>query len=74
MVMAGALETCRRGMIDVIYTEIITQPTYEGQKRFDECLGTFYESGFDLYDLYNFDRSSEGRLIQVDALFMRNGD
>jgi FkbM family methyltransferase len=73
LVMAGAVETCRRAMIDVIYTEIITQPTYEGQKRFDECLKSFYESGFDLCNLYNLFPSSEGRLIQVDALFMRNG-
>jgi len=72
LVMAGAAETCRRGKIDLIYSEIIVQPTYVGQKRLDECLAVFYKSGFDLYDFYNHMRSPEGVLIQVDAIFIRN--
>jgi FkbM family methyltransferase len=74
LVMAGAAETCKRRMIDVIYTEIIIQPTYVGQKRLDECLSIFYGHGFDLHDFYNHIRSPEGRLIQVDAIFVKNPD
>jgi FkbM family methyltransferase len=71
LVMAGAAEICRRGLVRLVYSEIIIQPTYKGQKRFDECLGSFYDSGFDLYRFYNFDLSNEGRLRQVDAIFTR---
>ena len=74
LVMAGAAETCKRKMIDLIYSEVITQPTYVGQKRFDECLESFYKCGFDLYDIYNPMRSHDGRVIQVDVLFTRNPD
>jgi len=71
LVMAGAAEICRRGLIRLVYSEIIIQPAYKGQKRLDECLGSFYDSGFDLYNFYNFDRSNEGRLRQVYAIFTR---
>ena len=70
--MAGAAETCRRELIRLVYSEIIIQPTYKGQKRFDQFLGSFYDSGFDLYHFYNLSFSNEGRLRQVDAIFTRN--
>ena len=38
LVMNGAENACRLGKIGLIYTEMITQPTYVGQKRFDESL------------------------------------
>ncbi len=72
-VMAGAAATCQRGMIRLVYSEFITQPTYTGQKRFDQALAPFYDNGFDLYNIYNLDSSSTGRLRQVDAIFTRHG-
>ena len=71
LVMAGAVEASRRGLIDVIYTEVIAQPTYEGQRRFDQAMTPFYESGFDLYNIYNINLSDSGRLRQIDAIFTR---
>jgi hypothetical protein len=53
----------------MIYTEIITQPTYIGQLRFDEALKAFYGAGFDLHYVYNLTASKSGKLCQVDALF-----
>lgn len=71
LVMEGAGAACERGLINLVYSEIITQPTYVHQKRFDEALSVFYEKGFDLYQIYNPSVTDEGRLRQVDAIFTR---
>lgn len=71
LVMEGAAAACERGLINLIYTEIITQPTYVNQKRFDESMSVFYGKGFDLYQIYNPSVTDEGRLRQVDAIFTR---
>lgn len=71
MVMEGAAELCRAGKIRMIYTEIITQPTYMGQKRFDQALGVFYDRGFDLHNLYNLNSGDSGQLRQLDAIFVK---
>jgi len=71
LVMEGAAELCRAGRIGIIYTEIITQPTYKGQKRFDEALGVFYDRGFDLHNLYNLNSGDSGQLRQLDAIFVK---
>jgi len=70
-VMAGALSACRAGLIGLVYSEIIIQPTYKGQKRFDEALAAFYANGFDLFNMYNMCFTAEGRLCQVDATFTK---
>lgn len=71
LVIAGASATCSLGTIRLIYSEIIIQPTYRDQKRFDEALATFYNNGFDLYNIYNMSLTGEGRLRQVDAIFTK---
>ena len=71
LVMAGASSTCRKKAVRLLYSEIITQPAYAGQNRFDKALAPFYDSGFDLYNIYNMDTTVEGRLRQVDAIFTR---
>lgn len=71
LVITGASGTCNQGMIHLIYSEIITQPTYNDQKRFDEALTPFYNNSFDLYNIYNMSFTKEGRLRQVDAIFTR---
>lgn len=69
LVMAGATELCKAGKIGLVYTEVITQPTYQGQKRFDHALGVFYDLGFDLHNIYNLNSSASGKLRQVDIIF-----
>jgi FkbM family methyltransferase len=71
LVIAGASSTCNRGLIRLIYSEIITQPTYRDQKRFDEALTSFYNNSFDLYNFYNMSFTDQGRLRQVDAIFTK---
>ncbi len=71
-VMAGSSAICKQGLINLVYSEIIIQPTYVGQSRFDDALSAFYDQGFDLYNIYNMSCTSDGRLRQVDALFTRS--
>ena len=71
LVMDGAQESCRQKKIGAIYAEIITQPTYEQQMRFDKMLSVYYELGFELFDIYFPSHTKSGRLCQVDALFTR---
>ena len=71
LVMNGAVQACRQGRIQLVYSEIITQPTYSGQQRLDETLASFYNRGFDLYNIYNMDFTGDGRLRQMDVIFTR---
>jgi FkbM family methyltransferase len=71
LVMAGAANALRLGKVRVVYSEIIAQPTYVGQHRFDHGLGVFYDHGLDLYGLYGMDHMPNGRLRCVDAIFTR---
>lgn len=71
-VIAGAAETCKKKSISIIITEIITQPTYKGQKRFDEILSVFYNAGFDLHSFHEMSHTADGRFRQLDAIFTVN--
>lgn len=71
LVLKGAEESCAGGLIQLVYSEIITQPTYKGQLRFDEALAAFYDRGFDLYHFFELSRNDNGYLRQLDALFIR---
>lgn len=72
LVLKGASRSLQKGLIDVVYTEMILQPTYHGQLRFDKQLGCFYDAGFDLHDIFNpITGGHTGRLAQIDAVFVR---
>ena len=69
-VMAGAKKSMEKEMISLIYTEIITIPTYENQKEFDEVLKMFRHYGFELFNIYNSGHTEKGRLQYIDAVFV----
>ena len=69
-VMAGAKKTIEKGMISLIYTEIITIPTYENQQELDEALKMFRQYGFELFNIYNSGHTENGRLQYIDAVFV----
>jgi len=71
LVLEGASSACEEGKIKIVYTELIIQSTYVGQKRLDEALAVYYNSGFELYNLYNLFASADGKLCQLDALFTK---
>ncbi|MCT0225903.1 FkbM family methyltransferase [Synechococcus sp. CS-1328] len=71
LVLKGALGACAKRSIEIVYTEIILQDTYVGQKRFEEVLSYFHDAGFSLYNVYNLISSPNGSLCQLDAVFTR---
>jgi len=71
LVMKGGISSFDKKKVDLIYTEIIIQPTYQNQKRFDQVLALFYDIGFDLHSIYNLELTKDGKLRQVDAIFTR---
>lgn len=72
LVLEGAKRFCDSGNIDIIYTEIITMPSYSGQMELHEFLTMLHDYGFGLYNFYNF-FMCDGRLKQMDAIFTRKG-
>ena len=68
-ILDGAKGFLASHKIGLIYTEIITMPTYKGQKSFCEILKGFEECGMYLHNIYNFSFVEE-RLRQVDAIFI----
>ena len=74
LVLKGAEQCCSRKFIHLVFSEIITQPTYQGQLRFDDALAAFYDRGFDLYHLFELSRDNKGCLRQLDALFVQKGE
>ena len=52
--------------------EILTLPTYENQKKFDEILLLLRTNGFELYNIYNTSQTKNGVLRQLDAVFVNS--
>lgn len=69
-VIEGASHAIEKGMIKLVYLEIICMPAYESQKYFDEMLHLMRSKGFQLYNLYNFSMTDFGQLRQMDAIFL----
>ena len=69
-VLEGAIKNLEKDFIKLIYLEIITLPTYESQKHFDEILLFLRLHNFDLYNLYNLSFTKFGELRQMDAIFL----
>ena len=67
-IIEGADKAFLEGRIKVIYTEIITRPTYIGQKELHEVLRIIQDKGFRLHNFYNYSLTN-GKLRQVDAIF-----
>jgi FkbM family methyltransferase len=72
LVLEGAQSALEKGMIKLVYTEIITMPTYENQKTLDEVLQIFKTINFRLHHFYNFSLTPDGQLRQLDAIFVKN--
>lgn len=70
-ILEGASNYFKQNKISLIYLEIITMPTYQGQKNLDEILLLLRRNGFALYYLYNLSYTNAGELRQVDAIFIR---
>lgn len=71
-IIEGAINSILENKIKIVYTEIITMPTYIGQKHLDEVIKLFRENNFRLYDIYNQSYTNEKKLRQVDAIFIHD--
>jgi FkbM family methyltransferase len=67
--LSGARELFRARAIDVVYMEMITAPTYVGQRELHDYLALFRSLGYVLFDFYNPVRKN-GRLLQTDNLMV----
>ena len=72
LVLDGARTALERGAIGMVYTEIITMPTYVGQVGLLGILSRLEKYGFSLYYLYNLSTSDSGRIRQMDGLFVHS--
>jgi FkbM family methyltransferase len=70
LVLKGSEEFLRSGRVRLVYTEILTLPTYIGQTDFLGFLSMMKGYGFDLFNLYNLSSTAAGELRQLDAIFL----
>ena len=70
LVLKGGEQLLRRGKVRMIYTEILTLPTYRGQAELHEFLRMMRDYGFELFNFFNLSTTSTGQLRQVDAVFI----
>ena len=72
LVLDGGKRLLESRRIGLVYTEIITMPTYERQKPLWEVLKMLEDFGMCLHNIYNLNltQGPEGRLRQVDVIFV----
>jgi hypothetical protein len=68
-VLAGARGTLAREGVSLIYMELLTGPSYIGQRKPHEILALLDSFGYELLDFYTPVRV-DNRLLQVDATFL----
>lgn len=69
-IIEGSINSISQNKIKVIYTEIITMPTYDGQRNLDEIIKLLRENNFNLYNIYGLIYTDYKKLMQFDAIFV----
>jgi FkbM family methyltransferase len=69
-VLVGAESALREKRVGVIYVEIIIMPGYVGQRALGEYIEYLRAHGYELHNFYNLAHTNDGRLNQLDALFV----
>tara|TARA_B100002019_G_scaffold286240_1_gene296411 strand:+ start:2136 stop:2924 length:789 start_codon:yes stop_codon:yes gene_type:complete len=70
-VLKGANHLLSNNGIDALLIEINFQNCYRNQSRWDDLISYLMNSGYSLFNFYNF-YHYEGKLVQSDAIFFRN--
>lgn len=70
-VLERAEKSFKKGLINLIFMEIIIGPTYKNQKDHADYLGILDGYGFTLMGFHNLTYDRSGLVIQLDALFKR---
>jgi FkbM family methyltransferase len=71
-ILQGAAGVLRAGLIDLLYMEIITMPTYRGQRSLAYYLEFLDKNQMTLFGIYNLSFIG-GQIRQLDAIFVRSG-
>jgi FkbM family methyltransferase len=69
LVLKGGEQMLRGGKVRLVYTEIMTLPSYAGQQELPEFLRMMQDYGFELFNFFNLNTTASGQLRQVDAIF-----
>jgi FkbM family methyltransferase len=70
-IIEGAAQTLAQRKVKMIYTEIITLPTYQSQKEIHQIMALLHDHAFRLYGVYNHHYTAR-KLSYVDAIFLIN--
>ena len=70
--LAGAENSMKSGVIDVIKCEVMMTETYEGQKPLHYYLKLFDDWGFDVINICDPAYRDSGDLINVDVILKRH--
>ena len=68
-VLLGAADMLKSQRISLIYTELITCPTYDGQHKLHEYLSLLDSYGYELFHFFNPAQKND-QLIQMDIVFL----
>lgn len=69
-VLAGAVATLAR--TQAVQLELSLTALYAGQERFEAIVATLHAAGFEMWTLWpGFADAATGRLLQIDAIFVR---
>ena len=68
--LRGTSGLLRSQRVDVVYTEVLFAPLYEGQADICDVLGELGAAGYQLYGLYDLNAGRNGLLAWGDALFV----
>jgi FkbM family methyltransferase len=71
LALKGALNMLQKGVIKLIYSEVLFCDLYEGQAMFQDIAAYLHDFGYRTYGLYNFCYSKDGALGWGDAIFFR---
>jgi FkbM family methyltransferase len=69
-VFRGGERMLRRGAVGLVFTEIITAPSYDGQIELHEFLKMMRDYEFELHNFYHPSVTEAGRLRSMDAIFV----
>lgn len=70
LALAGARGLLASGAVDVVCTEVLFAPLYEGQAGFEELRALLAGHGYALFGLYGLTRGRSGVLAWGDAIFV----
>ena len=74
MVLKGAHDLLLKGSIDVIYTEVLFVPLYDGQAYFHDLSLLLSRYGYLLFDIFDKRHAKNGNVKWADAIFIKHRD